>query len=368
MQQRRFLPMLTTLLLAAAGSGSLMAAGGPLDFTLQKVTDDIYVAVRPIVNRIPVEGNVTFIINEQDVVVVDAGGFPQSARNLIALLETLTDKPVSTLINTHWHGDHNLGNQVWLQKYPVLDLVAHENTKLAMTGPAMDYVEEEVKQMDGYKEVLQQRIETGKFRDGRDIDAESLQRYKTMLNDLPALVNAASEIVITPPTRTFKDSLILQRGERKIKVFFLGRGNTNGDAIVYVPDQETVITGDLVVLPIPYGLNSFPEDWILTLQQLRDMKWKFLIPGHGAVQTDDFYLADLQDLLKEVRKQVYKGVAHGFELEKIRENLNLDEYAEKFSRGSSRNRMLFEAYWKQPISESAYKEARGEPIIQSGAD
>jgi glyoxylase-like metal-dependent hydrolase (beta-lactamase superfamily II) len=114
------------------GVGSAVAG------SLRDIATDsqIYLIRRPDALRQPVEGNVTFIVNEQDVVVVDGGGSPLAATNAIRLIRSVTDKPVSTLITTHWHGDHNLGNQVYRATFPMIRIISHENTEGDVPGAA----------------------------------------------------------------------------------------------------------------------------------------------------------------------------------------------------------------------------------------
>ena len=123
-------PAPTTLVTPATGSGVY-------DFELRRLVDGVYVAVRPDVFRQPVEGNLVFIVNAEDVVVVDAGGTTASAESAIKLLRSVTDKPVRYLVNTHWHGDHNLGNAAFLKAYPGVEIVAHPNTIAARLSLAL---------------------------------------------------------------------------------------------------------------------------------------------------------------------------------------------------------------------------------------
>ncbi len=99
------------------------------DFVIRKVKENIYVASRPEPLRYFVEGNVTIIINEQDVVVVDAGGSPLSARHIIREIKKLTPKPVSYVINTHDHVDHTLGNQEFVKAFPGVEIISHAKTR-----------------------------------------------------------------------------------------------------------------------------------------------------------------------------------------------------------------------------------------------
>src|SRR5690349_15106428 len=94
----------------------------PGGFTVDKLADGVYAAIRTDPPGLMVDANSLFIVNDSDVVVVDA---PEASAEMIAALKTLTDKPVSYLVNTHWHDDHVIGNAVWRNAYPSIQFVGH---------------------------------------------------------------------------------------------------------------------------------------------------------------------------------------------------------------------------------------------------
>jgi len=77
----------------------------------------------------PVEGNSLFIINDKDVLVVDACLFPSSTRLMIRELKQLTAKPVRYVVNTHFHDDHNNGNFVYREFWPDVEFIVHRDTR-----------------------------------------------------------------------------------------------------------------------------------------------------------------------------------------------------------------------------------------------
>src|SRR5258708_5627950 len=84
-------------------------------------------------------------------------------------------------------------------------------------------------------------------------------------------------------------TIIIDLGNREVQVKFLGRGNTGGDAVVYLPKEKVVITGDLVAAPTPNTLDGYPEEWIGTLRALQKLQPATIVPGHGAVMHDQVY-------------------------------------------------------------------------------
>ncbi len=349
---KSFAALLSVALLCVAPA----RAAGIYDLELVPVKPQIYLIRRPDALRQPVEGNVTFIVNEQDVVVVDGGGSPLAATNAIRLIRSVTDKPVSTLITTHWHGDHNFGNQVYRATFPAIRIISHELTYQDMTGPPMTYIATYPKQIQDYMHELE---EQGKR---KPLPADAAR----MLDDLKVMYQALQGIQITPADTTFDERLVLHRGHRDIEVRYFGKANTDGDAAVWLPQDRVLVSGDIVVHPIPYGIGSFPREWIAALQAISALPFDTLIPGHGDVLHDRLYIEQLASMLSAIREQVTASVAKGLDLEATRKALDTSGFASAYTLDDPVRTRLFDSWWVQPIARSAWLEARGEPIVQSG--
>lgn len=339
-------------------SSSAAQAAGVFDLEIKPLGDGLYVLQRPDALRQPVEPNALVIVNRDDVVVVDPGGVPASAESAIRLIRTVTDKPVAVLVNTHWHGDHVLGNQVYKREFPGVRIIAHANTHRDITGKPMAYIGRQDTMFDG---VIAEW-------DALAAKGELSERRQAMLPDLKAARDENRKVKLTPPTETFTDKLVLKHGKREIQVLYLGRGNTEGDAVVWLPKERVLASGDLVVAPIPYGFGSFPEQWIATLDRLAAFDFRMLVPGHGEVQAGRDHIRLVQEMLRDVRKQVAACVKQGMDLEATRKAVDLSAYEKKIAGDDQTKQMLFNAWWKQPIVRSAWLEARGEPIVQGAAD
>lgn len=325
---------------------------------LCSLAPDVYLVQRPDPLREPVEPNAVFVVNAEDVVVFEGGGAPLVAERTIALIRSVTTKPVSHLINSHWHGDHNLGNQVYRAEYPDVRIVGHPETQKAMTGPPMAYVERYVPMLTGLIEEWTAELERG----------ELSQSRSELLPGLGLMRDEFARTTVVPPDLLVSDRLILKHADREMHILHPGRGNTPGDLVLWLPDERILASGDLIVHPIPYGFGSFPADWIATLDQLAKLDFDILVPGHGAVQKDATYLRRLQALLAEVRRQVGESVAGGLDLDATREALDLSAFVDEFAGDDEDARLKFDNWWRQPIARSAWLEARGEPIRQGAAD
>jgi len=102
-----------------------------------KVADGVYAALRKEPPGLTTNANSVFIINEEDVVVVDTTLTPGTARELLAAIRKLTSKPVKYVINTHWHDDHIVGNQVFRAAFPAAEFIAHANTRSYLPGAGL---------------------------------------------------------------------------------------------------------------------------------------------------------------------------------------------------------------------------------------
>jgi glyoxylase-like metal-dependent hydrolase (beta-lactamase superfamily II) len=286
----RILPLL--LLVASSATATDI-----FDIRVQKVVDGVYVASRPEPLRPYVEGNVTIIVNEHDVVVVDAGGSPRAARNVIAEIKKLTPNPVRWLIYTHIHRDHRFGTQEFVKAFPGIEIVAHPEVRRVVEGDPGTFVAGRIERLENNRAEALKDIE--RFRAaGNETMAVHLERYR---EDVPEIVEQYRGIVNLPPTASFHDRLTLHRGARIIDIRFLGRGDTDHDVIVHLPKDRVVVAGDMVAHPFPYGFSPHADEWIATMTKLAELDFEYLVPGHGDVQRGKTYLNRVIELVKAVQ-------------------------------------------------------------------
>jgi hypothetical protein len=100
-----------------------------LGFHVEKISDGVYAAIRNNSPGLGADGTSVFIINDDDVVVVDTTGSLAGAREELEALRKLTSKPVRYVVNTHWHFDHVTGNQVYRDAFPNAEFIAHATTR-----------------------------------------------------------------------------------------------------------------------------------------------------------------------------------------------------------------------------------------------
>jgi glyoxylase-like metal-dependent hydrolase (beta-lactamase superfamily II) len=331
----RFRCDLLRLLLTMVGIGLGVAATPMSAQSERKVTqlaEGVYVIEHRDVRDGIRSGNTTVIIGERQVFVVDSGFLPTTAQEDIAQIRQWTDKPVAFVLNTHFHNDHNFGNRAYMDAFPALTIIAHVETKKSMDmfGPGSASREEKTNAS------LQTMLDTGKGPDGQPLTAEDRTEVKTALDRRLKLTEEIKASRFQSATLTFDHDFTIDLGSREVQVKFMGRGNTAGDAVVYLPKEKIVMTGDLVSYPIPSTLDGYPSEWIQTMQGLSEMDANTIVPGHGPVMHDKTYLFLVHDLLKSAVDQVNAKLLQsgpGFfqKLEDVRAAVDLTSFRERFA-------------------------------------
>ena len=317
---RLFLMNLALLLSAA------MAAAGQHDRTTTTLADGVYE-----IQHEP-NGNTTVIVGERQVLVVDSCFLPSAAREDIAQIRKWTDKPVSFVINTHFHNDHNLGNRIYMDAFPAVTIIAHVETRrdMDMFGPGSLSREEKGKNR------IAQMQESGKRPDGKDLSEDDRKQLKDALAREQAVIDELTGIRFQSATLTFDHDFTIDLGNREVQIKFLGRGNTNGDAVVYLPREKIVITGDLVVYPIPYFYDGYPVEWIRTLENLAALDAAIVVPGHGPVMHDKNHIYLIRDLIRSAVEQMneklrHTGPAMFRNLDDVKSAVDLSAFRQRFA-------------------------------------
>ena len=186
-----------------------------------------------------------WVVFNDYVLVLDAN-FPSGAREVIPKIKAQTSKPIRFAFDTHHHGDHAYGNQVWIENGAVA--VAHENALSEM-----------------------RKYETGLFggRPGRWED-EAKQREDLRSTRL------------TPPSLLYRDVMIFDDGTHRVELRYFGVGHTHGDGFAWLPKERILFTGDAAVNgPFNYMGDGDSGAWIETLAKTQALGATVIAPGHG---------------------------------------------------------------------------------------
>jgi glyoxylase-like metal-dependent hydrolase (beta-lactamase superfamily II) len=194
---------------------------------------------------------------------------------------------------------------------------------------------------------------------GGQLSGEERASMESDLRLIDLVLSEGSQAQTVLPTITVRDRLTLHRGNRLIEILHLGSGHTAADLVIHLPNEGIVITGDLVVSPIPLVGNpqSHVGEWAATLDKLCDLHPKIVVPGHGPVMRDDTYVKQLAKLFASIKQQTESAVGRGETLEQARKSVNLDEFRKQFTGDSPVRKIAFNMYVAGPAVAAAYREA-----------
>jgi len=344
-------PALFLLMMFASNS----AGATPFEVAWNELAPGVWTGQRPDSPRTPVLGNTTLVISDEGAVVFDGGGAPLASEQVVAKVRELTSQPVTHIIVSHWHGDHDYGIFRILEAFPQAQVLSHPYTreKLDKNSISEDFLTD-------YIPKLRERIASKTYSNGQPIEDKDIGRYQDIIDHAELIDQQQKTSILTYPSVTFTDRLTIWSGGREIQLLHLGLSNTAGDVIMYLPDEKIVATGDIVVMPTPYGFGSYPAAWAQSIRELKKLDYNLLVPGHGETQTDDAYLDLLIETFESVATQMEELVAQGLDLEAAKTQLDFTKVQPRFTGGDTFLDRLFEIWFKTPISEAAWKVASGQ--------
>jgi len=241
-------------------------------------TVEVFPNVFTIVYGEGINSNTTFIITKDGVIVVDTRTTPKEAKKVLAEIRKHTQLPLLYTINTHYHGDHTFGNQVFSGSKSI---IAHENVRRALKGAS-----------------------------GKD----HLEFFKTL--KIPGL----EEVKITLPNMVFEKRMEVYAGEYHLQLIHR-RGHTNGDLFIVLPTLKAVITGDLVFnRQFPYMGDGYVSEWIEALDYIENLDIEMVIPGHGDIGGKPIIIA-MKHYLLNLRGMVRQQIEDGASLKQTQEAL-----------------------------------------------
>jgi glyoxylase-like metal-dependent hydrolase (beta-lactamase superfamily II) len=227
---------------------------------IEKVKDNLYIITGSSDLSAFSGGNTAVFVTDSGVVLVDTK-LPGWGPTILERVKTVTNKPVTTIINTHTHNDHSGSNEFFAAS---VNSVVQENTKASMA----------------------------KMPDFSGDKARFL------------------------PKQTFKDKVSIGSGKDQVDVYHFGRGHTNGDAFIVFPALRTMHAGDMFaqkMLPLVDTMNggsaiAYPETLAKALSGIRNVDT--VIPGHRGITTwEEFreFGAFIQDFVVFARNSLKAG-------------------------------------------------------------
>jgi len=311
------------------------------------------------------QGNTVVIIGDTGVLVVDSCYLPSSAREDIAEIRQWTDEPVRYLLNTHWHNDHNQGNAAYADAFPALTIIAQTETAKLIALRNASYLSEYSHRMERF----QREIDTGKYPSGTPLTESEIEDLKNAVKGGQAASDAVSaefrDLKVKIPDVTFDHELDANLGNREVQLKYLGRGNTVGDAIAYLPKEKILITGDLVDSPVPYLGGGFPIEQVAALKRMAELDFETIAPGHGGVLQGKAFVQQEIELIEAVIGAMNQEIGRTSanpqtrfdEIKKaIGRNVDMNAWRQKFAGDDPNERDFFEVFTWPGLLEAAHAE------------
>ena len=301
-------------------------------FDIKPMADGVYAAIAKPAYK--VNCNAAIIVLGDSVLVVDTHSKPSAARALIEQIKKITDKPVRYVVNTHFHWDHYQGNQAYPSSWPAgVEIISSQATRENIEYRGIPRVKHEIATMPSEIQKLKADLASAS-------DAKRKQELQSNLQQAEGYLAELESMQVTLPTLTFDRSLILYRKERTVQILWLGNGHTNGDVWVYLPKEKIIICGDALHGWTPFMGDSYPFDWIQTLDAAEKLDFDQALGGHGDVmhgkEKFELWKAYFRDLLDETA-QVYGTGASLEDAQKQVSKTLIAKYASKFDSNFSQS-------------------------------
>ena len=297
-------------------------------FDIKPVADGVYATIAKPAYK--VNCNAAIILFDDAVLVVDTHSKPSAARALIEQIKKLTDKPVRYVVNTHFHWDHYQGNQAYPSSWPAgVEIISSEATRANIEQRGIPRVKHEIVTMPLEIEKLKSDLDKAS-------DVGQKEQLRANLLQAEAYLAELKSVQVTLPSVTFDHSLILHRPSKTVEILWLGNAHTNGDVFVYLPREKVLVTGDALHGWTPYMGDSYPFDWIQTLDAAEKLDFDQVIGGHGDVMRGKERFELWKHYFRDLMDEAAQAYARGASLEDAEKGVSktlIAKYADRFDPG-----------------------------------
>ncbi len=268
------------------------------NFTVTKLSEGVYACInKPGGKAISNSG---IVDNGEATIIFDTFLSPDAAEELISLVQEMKLSPVKYVINSHFDNDHVRGNQSFQAEVKILstkrtaELIAEEEPK-AIAAEKI-YAKKQFEYFDSLDRAFR----------GDTASSEYLT-IKLMKPYFEELSLSHVKIRTRLPDTYVMNETILDGSKRKVTLIDKGKGHTESDLIMYLPDEKILFAGDLVFNKAhPYLGYGFTEDLKARLTELELMEPRIVVPGHGdpggveTIRSTREYIEDMERIAEEL--------------------------------------------------------------------
>jgi glyoxylase-like metal-dependent hydrolase (beta-lactamase superfamily II) len=343
------------VIIASLGCANLAAAAE--EFSIAPLSKGVFAIVRNDPPGFAVESNSGFIECGEHLVVIDAQSNEATTRRVLAAIRSRSAKPVKYVINTHWHDDHIVGNQVYREAFPAVKFVAHQQSLTYLPGEGKKNRDQFHRALPEAIAGLRKTLEAGKTGAGQPSSDEQRASLESDIRLGEGYMSVPDDFVPVLADVPVSTWFMIREAGCSIDVLALGDAHTTGDLVVHIPDRRVVFVGDIVGWPVPLvgAEQSRVRAWGGTLQRILDLNASMVVPGHGPVMRDYAHLDRIKMLMTTIAQRVDDARLKNETLEAARSRIDLSDLRQEFSNGSPVHAALFDAYVAGPAVTNAWK-------------
>jgi glyoxylase-like metal-dependent hydrolase (beta-lactamase superfamily II) len=263
-------------------------------FDLYKLTASAYAAISK--ENSGMGGNAGFIDIEDYLIIVDTTGNVNAAEDLRKAALQFTQKEPNFIVITHYHMDHLIGTSLF-----------DKATQIMTSDRTLKNIQTEgKKRLEEFKTMDLEEME-----DSLKTETDEEKR-KDIENDLKFLRTVRSDdFFLREPNITFHGGCVIYGEGTSVQMQTFEKAHTDGDVIVYIPEEKVLFAGDLLFARSDPWLGSGdPEGWVSVNDELMTIDFKVVVPGHGKLATkEEFTLQNkyIKELLEMVKKRIDAG-------------------------------------------------------------
>lgn len=245
-------------------------------YRLDKIADNVYLAVPASPGADA--ANIPLIVTDRDAILVGTHFSPTAARALIEQVKQVTEKPVRFIVNTHYHPAPMSSPR---DAFPAgVEVIGHELARRVILFDA-----------------------AGRTRPPAGVD---------------------------PPTMGMTTRLALYRGDREIRILYIGRGHSDNDLVVLLPKERILCTGDLLTGTLPDMSEGNVTEWVSTLESLKVLDFETVLPARGAPFKGKDRITAWQSYLRDVLTQTTDLLNKGTSVEETAKRIDLTSHKKDF--------------------------------------
>lgn len=282
-------------------------------FTIEKLSDGVFAVIHKAGGYAICNAGIVNLGDE--TLVYDCFISPLAAKDLKTAAEKLTGNKVKYLVNSHFHNDHIRGNQIFTDA----EIIATERIK--------DLIEmNEPEELKSETEIVGPMIEKTLKQIEKENDPDMLEEHKMWLDYYKAIQQSLDEYKITLPNKFFTDTLVIKGSKRNAAIINLGKGHTEEDIVLWLPEEKILFGGDLMFSERhPFLGDGFPNEWINCLEKFKKLDAKYIVPGHGNVGSNED-IDKLKLYIQKVENIIDNAIADNLTIDQLKQTEIPDEF------------------------------------------